>query len=116
MLEKSWAENGIYSDPLGEVVGREALVHHIARFHQQFGGDRIVLSSGVDDHHDRLRFTWVRVSSEGNRLSEGTDFGEVGSDGRLMRITGFFGLPRPLPASWPANLVLQNEQDTGEGS
>jgi hypothetical protein len=55
------------------------------------------------------------VSPEGSRVLEGLDFGEVGSDGRLIRITGFFGPPSPIPSSWPANLVLQNEQAKGKG-
>ena len=99
LLEKSWVENGIYADPSGEAVGREALVHYIEGFHQRFAGNRIILTSGVDDHHDRFRFTWAMLNAEGTRVSEGTDFGEVGPDGRLVRITGFFGSPRPLPSS-----------------
>ena len=97
LLEKSWAENGTYTDPTVEVVGREALVQHIGGFHQRFAGHRIHLTSGVDEHHSRLRFTWAMVNPEGSRVSEGIDFGEVGSDGRLIRITGFFGLPSPIP-------------------
>ncbi len=117
LLEKSWAENGIYTDPTGEAVGREALVHRIEGFHQQrFPGHRILGTSGVDDHHGRLRFTWAVVSPEGRRVLEGVDFGEVGSDGRLISITGFFGPPRQLPSSWPANLVLSKEQAHGEGN
>jgi hypothetical protein len=97
LLEKSWAENGIYTDPTVEVVGREALVQHIGGIHQRFAGHRILLTSGVDEHHGRLRFTWDMVSPEGSRVSEGIDFGEVGSDNRLIRITGFFGSVSPLP-------------------
>jgi hypothetical protein len=55
------------------------------------------LTSRVDEHHGRLRFTWAMVNPEGSRVSEGIDFGEVGSGGRLIRITGFFGLPSPIP-------------------
>ncbi len=97
LLEKSWAENGTYTDPTVEVVGREALVQHTGGIHQQFVGHRILLTSRVDEHHGRLRFTWAMVNPEGSRVSEGIDFGEVGSDGRLIRITGFFGLPSPIP-------------------
>ena len=55
LLEKGWAENGIYTDPIGEVSGREALVQHIGRFLQQFPGHRILLTSGIDEHHRRIR-------------------------------------------------------------
>jgi SnoaL-like domain len=92
LLEKSWAENGTYTDPTVEVEGQEALVQHIAGIHQRFVDCRILLTSRVDEHHGRLRFTWAMVNPEGSRVSEGIDFGEVGSDNRLIRITGFFGL------------------------
>lgn len=99
LLEKSWAANGIYTDPRSEVVGREALIQHIGSMQQHFPGQHIRLTSGVDQHHARLRFTWARVNAEGQRVSEGIDFGEVSSDGRLTSITGFFGPPLPLPSS-----------------
>jgi len=92
LLVKSWAENGTYTDPTVEVAGREALVQHIEGIHRQFIGCRILLTSRVDQHHDRLRFTWAMVNPKGSRVSEGIDFGEVGADGRLSRITGFFGV------------------------
>jgi hypothetical protein len=95
LLEKGWAENSTYTDPTVEVVGREALVQHIGGIHRQFTDCRIILTSRVDEHHDRIRFTWAMVNPKGSRVSEGIDFGEVGSDGRLIRITGFFGLPSP---------------------
>jgi len=97
LLEMSWTENGTYTDPTVEVVGREALVQHIGGIHQQFVGHRIVLTSRVDEHHNRLRFTWAMVNPEGSRVTEGIDFGEIGSDGRLIRITGFFGQPSLIP-------------------
>jgi hypothetical protein len=97
LLEMSWTENGTYTDPTVEVVGREALVQHIGGIHQQFVGHRIVLTSRVDEHHSRLRFTWAMVNPEGSRVTERIDFGEIGSDGRLIRITGFFGQPSLIP-------------------
>ncbi|HVB62751.1 MAG: nuclear transport factor 2 family protein [Ktedonobacteraceae bacterium] len=108
LLEMSWAQNGIFTSPIGEAVGREALVRHIEDFHQRFAGHRFIFTSGMDVHHGRLRFTWAMVGPEGSRVSEGMDFGEVDSDGRLLRITGFFGPLSPVPSSWAANSVLQS--------
>jgi len=96
LLEKSWAENGTYADPTVEVVGREALIQHIGGIHRQFPDCRIILTSRVDEHHSRIRFTWAMVNPKGTRVSEGIDFGEIGDDGRLIRITGFFGLPSQI--------------------
>ncbi len=93
LLERSWADDGTYTDPTAHVAGREALVRHIAGFQQQMPGARIVLTSGVDEHHGMFRFTWRLVGPDGTPMFDGIDFGEVAADGRLRRIVGFFGPP-----------------------
>jgi SnoaL-like domain len=95
-LEKAWTDAGVYSDPTACVEGRDALVAHIAGFHAQMPGARIVLTSGIDEHHGAIRFTWALRAEDGATVTEGVDFGELADDGRLRRITGFFG---PPPAS-----------------
>jgi hypothetical protein len=92
-LEDAWADAGVYSDPTARVEGREALVTHIGGCQAQMPGARIVLTSGVDAHHDALRFTWTLRAGDGTTVTEGIDFGELADDGRLRRITGFFGPP-----------------------
>ena len=42
-------------------------------------------------HHDKLRFTWRMVLANGKVFLEGTDFGELSSDGKLRRVVGFLG-------------------------
>jgi hypothetical protein len=42
-------------------------------------------------HHAVARFTWKMVLADGTSLPEGIDFAEIGSDGKLTRIVGFFG-------------------------
>ena len=48
-------------------------------------------ASVVDAHHDAVRFAWELVGADGAVALKGLDVGEVGEDGRLRRITGFFG-------------------------
>jgi len=93
LLDAAWADDGTYTDPTVHVEGREALLAHIAAFQQQMPGARIRGTSGVDAHHGRLRFTWAMDDANGSVVVEGIDFGEVGADGRLARIVGFFGAP-----------------------
>jgi len=93
LLEAAWADDGVYTDPTAHVEGRDALVAHIEGFLVQMPGARIRPTSGVDVHHDRLRFTWLMDGADGKPMMEGIDFGEVGPDGRLRRIVGFFGPP-----------------------
>jgi hypothetical protein len=95
LLEAAWADDGIYSDPTAHVVGREALVGHITGFRAQMPGARLTGTSGIDEHHGRLRFTWAMHAADGSLVVEGVDFGELAPDGRLRRIVGFFG---PIPA------------------
>jgi hypothetical protein len=94
LLEKAWADDGVYADPMGRAEGRDALVAHIAGFQEQMPGNRIVLTSGVDQHGNVLRFGWEMQGPDGATLMEGVDFGTLAADGRLASITGFFG---PLP-------------------
>jgi hypothetical protein len=106
LLETSWAENGTYSDPTAQVSGREALVQHLGRLIEQFAGHRVLLTSGVAEHHNLFQFTWVRVGPDGRSIRDGIDFGELAADGRISRITGFFGPPPPTPPTFPEDLVL----------
>jgi hypothetical protein len=104
-LEACWADDGVYVDPMAEVVGREALVQHIGQMLERFAHSRILLTSGVDEHHGKIRFTWARVSPNGGKARGGIDFGELEADGWLGRITGFFGAPALIPESWPEHLL-----------
>ena len=99
ILEKAWAEDGVYTDPTAYVDGREALVQHIGGFltGQSAGdGPSIEIDSSVDVHHVKfLRFSWKMVAPDGKTvLSPGMDYGELDEDGRLKLIVGFFG---PFP-------------------
>ena len=92
-LERAWSNAGVYSDPTAYVEGRDALVAHIGGFQAQMPGARLALTSGVDEHHGAVRFTWTLYGADGPVVTEGIDFGELADDGRLLRITGFFGMP-----------------------
>jgi hypothetical protein len=98
LIEDAWSDDGHYCDPTAQVDGREALVAHIAGFHQQFPGARIDMVSGVDDHNGWLRFAWTMVGGDGAAVMDGFDVGELAPDGRLRRIVGFFGPFSPLAA------------------
>jgi hypothetical protein len=93
LLEQSWADNGLYTDPTATAVGRDALIAHIGGFHQVRLGHTIHLTSGIDTYGGCFRFSWVMRN--GNEVAlEGMDFGELAPDGRISRIVGFFG---PFP-------------------
>jgi hypothetical protein len=111
LLDIGLSDDCSYTDPAYEVQGKEELADHIGRslsgeaYDGLGAGARIPLSSGLDQHHGVFRFSWVLVDPQGQSQLEGMDFVELAADGRLQRITGFFGGFPPIPESWPEHLV-----------
>ena len=79
------------SQDLLEAEGHAAISEMVAGVQAKFPGHRFRRLSGIDTHHDQLRFAWDLVSPEGAVVVAGLDIGALASDGRLRRITGFFG-------------------------
>jgi hypothetical protein len=92
LLVTSFATDGEYTDNLASnhAAGREALVSVIGSFQTTFVGAHMTPTSGVDAIEKQFRFTWKIVLADGSTLQTGEDQGEVGSDGLIQRITGFF--------------------------
>jgi hypothetical protein len=97
LLAQCWSDSGSYVDPKVSLAGREALSRHIATVQAARPGARLEFMSGIDVHHNVVRFLWRLVRADGSRGDTSIDFGEVGPDGRLVRIIGFFGAPPSLP-------------------
>jgi hypothetical protein len=98
-IERAWADDGHYVDPLLEAEGHAALSDMVAGVHAQYPGHRFRRVSGIDTHHDQLRFAWELAAPDGAVTVAGIDVGALVSDGRLQRITGFFGeLPEEAAA------------------
>ncbi len=93
LLEKCWSEDGLYCDPVAEGRGRDALSGFIAGMHTQQPGSKIALTSGIDQHHNQIRFGWSFVQADGKTAIEGIDVGELAEDGRIARIIGYWGAP-----------------------
>jgi hypothetical protein len=99
LIARAWAGDGRYVDPLLEAEGHAALNEMVAGVQAKFPGHRFRRLSGVDTHHDELRFAWELVAPDGAVVVAGIDVGTLAADRRLRRITGFFGeLPQPAAA------------------
>jgi hypothetical protein len=95
MLQQCWSETGTYTDPMSDVTGRDALSAVIDGFHSQMAGATIVTATGLDQHHNRVRFGWKLIMEDGSTRIEGIDIGFLADDGRLASITGFWGVSPP---------------------
>ena len=61
----------------------------------QFAGHTFRRSTGIDSHHGIARYGWELVGTDGTVAIAGVDVVEM-QEGRIRRITGFFGeLPPP---------------------
>jgi hypothetical protein len=91
LIEQAWTTDGSYLDPLLEADGYAALDAMVAAVHSQYPGHRFRRTSGIDAHHDQIRFGWELTAPDGALTVAGVDIGTVAFDGRLRSITGFFG-------------------------
>jgi hypothetical protein len=91
LVARAWSPEGRFVDPLLDVRGHDAIGEIAVAVHEQFPGHAFRRTSGVDTHHDRVRFTWALVAPDGAVALSGVDVGELDADGRLRQIVGFFG-------------------------
>jgi hypothetical protein len=94
-IERAWAPEGRLIDPPLEGAGHAGISDAAAAMHEHYAGHRFERTSGVDAHHDHLRFTWQLVGPDGAVAVAGIDVADLAADGRLARVVGFFG---ELPA------------------
>ncbi len=78
-------------DPARDAEGHGALNEMVGAARPHFPGHTVRRTSAIDSHHDQLRFAWQVVGPDGSVPVAGIDVGARAADGRLERITGFFG-------------------------
>ncbi len=76
LIDAAWAVDGRLLDPPLTGEGHDAISDMADVLQQHFAGHR---------------FAWELVAPDGTVALTGLDVGEVAEDGRLRRITGFFG-------------------------
>jgi hypothetical protein len=97
LIVDTWAEDGRYIDPLFAVGGHDGVETMVSGFQQQFPGLTFARTGDVEQHHDRVRFTWDLLPPTGGRIAAGTDVAIVSPDGRLADVAGFFDQAPVLP-------------------
>ena len=91
MIESAWAADGQLIDPPLAGKGHDGISEMAATMQAHYPGHTFRRTSGIDTHHEHLRFSWELVGADGTVAVAGVDVGDITTDGRLQRITGFFG-------------------------
>ncbi len=83
----------VYTDPLTQTEGWDALVAYMVQFHAQVPGGHFV-TTDFKAHHGRSVAYWNMVGGDGSVLGNGVSYGEYAEDGKVSVMTGFFEPPR----------------------
>ncbi|MBJ6765840.1 hypothetical protein JGU66_34230 [Myxococcaceae bacterium JPH2] len=94
VIAQVWDKEGRLIDPPLASSGHAGISEHISALHSQFPGHAFRRASGIDSHNGFVRFAWELMTPQGTVAMTGMDVGELTPEGKLRRVTGFFG---PLP-------------------
>jgi hypothetical protein len=89
LVDELWAEDGSYTDPLGDANGPAEIDGLIGAVQQQFPDFVFTLGGPVDAHHEQARFTWHLGRPGDEPLVVGFDVVEFAPDGRIATVLGF---------------------------
>lgn len=88
-IERAFAVDARYADPLADVTGHDGLDAVIAGAQEQFPGFVFTGHGTVDGHHDQVRFSWGLGPVGAEPLVVGSDVAVVDDDGRIRLVLGF---------------------------
>ena len=89
LIARTWTPDARYVDPMLESEGHAGIDGMIVSVQARLPDHRFRRTSEVEEHHDRLRFTWELAPAEGPAMVKGTDIGIL-AGGRLQAMIGFF--------------------------
>lgn len=95
LLAEAMTADGTYVDPAKHLDTPADIADYIGQALADHPHRRIVRTTDVDVHNLVCRFNWCLVRSDGTHGSESVDFVEFAADGRIRRVTGFFGPLEP---------------------
>ena len=91
LVTEAFTPTGRHVDQHADATGHDELVEMITGVHAGFPGFQMERTSGIDRFGDQLRFAWELNSADGTPIVAGLDVAELAPDGRLQRVTGFWG-------------------------
>ncbi len=91
LVRQVWAADGVLQDPPMEGAGHDGIAALTDVLHAHFAGHTFRRTSAVDAHHGMARYRWELVGPDGAVALAGMDVAELAPDGKLAKVTGFFG-------------------------
>src|SRR5919198_4815798 len=79
-VERAWTADGTYVDPALQAQGHAGLSEMVGGVHAQFPGHRFRRVSGIDAHHDEVRFAWELAAPDGAVTVAGIDVAQLAAD------------------------------------
>jgi hypothetical protein len=98
LIEQVWATNGRLLDPPLDGQGHTGISELTPMVHAHFPGHTFRRTTAVDAHHDVARYAWQLAGPDGTVAVAGLDVVEFDSDGKIVRVLGFFGDLQPASA------------------
>ena len=98
LIRSVWASGGRLLDPPLDGEGHVGISALTDIVHAHYPGHTFRRTSAVDSHHGVARYAWELVGPDGTVAVSGLDVAEFGTDGKLVRVLGFFGELQPKAA------------------
>lgn len=90
IIERIWAPDARSVDPAADVTGWDGLDSMVKAVQETYPGHLFSHMSDIDQHHDRLRFSWAMNKPNGAVNIAGIDSVLLDCDGRIKDLTGYF--------------------------
>ncbi|QNE20160.1 nuclear transport factor 2 family protein [Kribbella qitaiheensis] len=84
-----WVDEAMYVDPSFDVTGHDDLTKMVETAHQMFPGYRFTQTGTIDEHHNRLRWTWELAQPGHPAVAGGTDLVTIAPNGKILEVVGF---------------------------
>src|SRR3954453_22699435 len=91
LVGEVWSPQGQLVDPPMEGEGLDAIVGLGDVVVTHYPGHTFTRTTSVDEHHGYARYGWALGAPDGSVALSGTDVATVDTDGRLVKVVGFFG-------------------------
>ena len=89
IIEQIWSADCVFVDPNFDVNGHDGLSTMVEDRAPVFPGFVFSLTGEVDEHHNRLRWSW-HLAAEGQvPVAGGTDIATLDAGGKLGEVIGF---------------------------